>query len=178
MSIVGNIKLLKCLKNITFGELYLSTKQGSQKYFATKKLRKKEMDKPEIAKHFESEIKILKELEHPNICKLDDYIQTQNHYYLVYEYINGGCLSDCFEKYKQKYNTQFFPEEIVQYIMRQIVDALKYIHSKGIMHRNIQLENIMINYSNAEDFKKINLLKAKIKIIDFGLAIKGFGKLF
>ena len=178
MSIVGNIKLLKCLKNITFGELYLSTKLGSQKYFVTKKLRKKEVDKPEVKKHFENEIKILKELEHPNICKLDDYIQTQNHHYLVYEYINGGSLSDCFEQYKQKYNTQFFPEEIVQYIMRQVVNAIKYIHSKGIMHRNIQLGNIMINYSNTEDLKKINLLKGTIKIIDFGLAVKGLGKTF
>ena len=92
------------------------------------------------------------------------------------ECINGGRLSDCFERYKIQYNTPFFPEQIVKYIMTQLISALKYIHSNGIMHRDIRLENIMIQYSSEKDRKDLNLLKAKIKIIDFGLAVKGFGK--
>ena len=45
-----------------------------------------------------------------------------------------------------------------------------------IMHRDIKLENIMISYNNDDDLNNLNLLKARIKIIDFGSAIKGFGR--
>ena len=54
--------------------------------------------------------------------------------------------------------------------MRQIIDALKYIHWKDIMHRDIKLDNIMANFYNDNDNDKnnLNLLRAQIKIIDFG----------
>lgn len=44
------------------------------------------------------------------------------------------------------------------------------------MHRDIKLENIMISYNNDDDLNNLNLLKARIKIIDFGSSIKGFGR--
>ena len=175
MSNINNFRLLKCLKNITYGEIYLSQGEKSDKYFITKRLRREQVDKPE-AKNYLKQIDILKQLKHPNICKLVDFKKDHKYYYLVYEFINGGCLSDCFEQYKRKYHTPFFPEEIIQYIMRQVVDAFKYIHGKNIIHRKIKLENIMVNYSNNEDLKNLNLLKAKIKIIDFSSAVQGFGR--
>ena len=172
----NNINYKMLLGKGKFGEVYLSTIAGINKYFAIKILKKEQMDKPELKKYLNNEKEILKELNHENICKLIDFIETQHHYLLVMECINGGRLSDCFERYKIQYNTPFFPEQIVKYIMTQLISALKYIHSKGIMHRDIRLENIMIQYSSEKDRKDLNLLKAKIKIIDFGLAVKGFGK--
>ena len=169
---IDDIVLLKCLGSGTFGEVYLSTKEGSREYYATKKLNRQEMDEPLKKKYLQNEIQILKELDHPNIYKLKDIKMTKHNYFLVMEYINGGCLSDCLEKYQQKFKASF-SEEIVQYLMRQIIDAFKYIHAKKIMHRDIKLENIMVNFSNENDKKNLNLLKAQVKIIDFGLAMKG-----
>jgi serine/threonine protein kinase len=83
------------------------------------------------------------------------------------EYCNGGSLSDCLMKYGKP-----FPQEIIQYFMRQIVEGLKYIHSKRIIHRDIKMDNILIKYKNKEDLLNFRLLKSEIKIIDFGLATK------
>ena len=46
-----------------------------------------------------------------------------------------------------------FTEEIVQYLMKQIVDAIRYIHSQRIIHRDLKLENIMVSFNN--DYDKI-----------------------
>ena len=70
----------------------------------------------------------------------------------------------------------FFPEDIVKYIMTQIISPFKYMHKMYIMHRDIRLENIMVAFSNDKDKEDLNILKTKIKIIDFGLATQGLGK--
>ena len=127
------------------------------------------MDEPSVKKYFDNEINILNSLNHPNIVKLEELKKTKDHYYLVMEYVNGGNLTDCLRAYQKKYGSSF-PEDIVQYLMRQIVDAVKYIHSKEIIHRDLKLDNIMVNFNNEEDKKNGNMKNSKIKIIDFGLS--------
>ena len=61
-------------------------------------------------------------------------------------------------------------EEIVQYLMKQIVSGLRYLHGKHILHRDIKLDNILVKFDSEEDRQKKNMLKAKVKIIDFGFA--------
>ena len=72
---------------------------------------------------------ILKTLNHPNIVKFEDIIATKNNYYLITEYANGGGLSDCLKKYIEEKKMPF-SEELVQYLMRQIINALHYLHEK------------------------------------------------
>jgi len=75
------------------------------------------------------------------------------------------------KQYKIRYGRPF-PENIVQHFMRQIVDALVYLHQRKIIHRDLKLENLLINYESEEDKNNFNLLKAEVKIIDFGFATK------
>ena len=96
--------------------------------------------------------------------------ETNLKMYIITEYYNGGTLEDFFYNYQQINNNKAFSEEIVQYIMRQIVEAIKYIHNKKIIHRHIGLSNIMLHYEDENDRINKNIMKAKIKIIDFGFS--------
>ena len=166
---IDELTLLKLLGKGSFGEVYLTKKEGKSNLFATKKMDRKFADQPQVSKYLKNEISILRELNHKNIVKLEDVKVTKNHYYIVMEYCNGGSLSDCLKKYQSIFGHPF-TQEIVQYIMRQIINVMKYIHSHGIIHRDLKLDNILVNFDSDYDKNNLNMLKAIIKIIDFGLS--------
>ena len=56
--------------------------------------------------------------------------------------------------------------------MKQIVNALVYIHGSNIIHRDLKSENIMINFKSEEDKQNLNLMNSIIKIIDFGFSVE------
>ena len=167
--LVEDLTLSKCLGKGSFGEVYLTSKQGSKLKYATKRIDKKFAANPRAKKYLDNEINILKEIDHPNIIKLYEVKETTQYYYLVMDFCNGGGLSDCLEEYKKK-NRKPFPEEVVQYLMKQIIGAMNYLHGRHILHRDIKLDNILVNFDNEDDRKKKNMLKAKVKLIDFGFA--------
>ena len=166
MKQVEDFILEKSLGFSSFGEAYLATKNGSPEKYAVKCYDREETDKSGIKHYLGNEMIFLEKINHPNIIKLHEIKKTKKHYYFFYEYCNGGKLSDALENYKIKYGKPF-PEEIIQYFMKQIIDAFYYLHEKKIIHRCINLDNILLNYENEEDLKNLNLIKAKIKIIDF-----------
>lgn len=153
----------------SFGKVYLTTKLGCDKFLATKIIKKSVADSPKVSKYFHNEINILKEINHKNIMKFIELRETKEDYYLISEYCNGGNLHSCLKEYIKTYSKPF-NEEIVQFLMKQIIDALKYLHNNNIMHRDLKLENILLNYDNEYDLTISNIFGAQIKIIDFGFA--------
>ena len=75
------------------------------------------------------------------------------------------------EKYQQNYDKSF-SQEIIQHIMKQIVEAVKYLHNDNIVHNNIKLNSIFVNFETEEDKNKLNMLKSKVKLGRFKLAEK------
>ena len=135
-------------------EFYLSTKKGENKYLLAKRISKQLAEAHILKlKNINYEINILQCFDHPNIVKIKDIKKAINHYNIFLEYINGGSLSKCLKKYMEKYGHEL-SEEIIQYLMRQIIDALICIHNKNIIHKNLSLHNIMINFDS--DYDKLN----------------------
>ena len=167
--IIGEYTLLKCIGKGVFGEVYLTSKNGTNQLFATKIVSKQKVGTQEAKKYFFDEISILRTINHKNIVKLEAIRQTGDNYYIITDYYNGEGLRECLKKYIMICGKPF-PEEIIQHFTRQIVDALKYLHSRKIIHRDLKLENLLINFESEEDKRNLNLLKAEIKIIDFGFA--------
>ena len=167
---IEDIVLIKSIGKGAFGEVFLTSKKGTKKQFATKKVQKSVALDEKVKKYFNNEIYILKNVNHPNIIKLHEIKQTLNNFYLVFEYCNGGCLNNCLEKYMKNNGNKPFTEEIVQHIMKQVVSGIQYLHNNKILHRDLKLDNILLNFDNEKDKNNFNLLKSKVKIIDFGFA--------
>ena len=166
--IVDNYIIGKLLREEYYGKVHISKKKGDDKnLYATRILEREKIEKDkDLYNYLNNEINILQSLKHPNIVKLEDIKKTKTHFYLTMEYCNGADLPKALEKYKERYGKPF-SEEIVQHLMTQLISAIKYIHEKGIIHKNINLENIMLNFENEKDIKDLNLMKANVKIIDF-----------
>ena len=162
---INDYKLYKLIGKGIFGEVYLTSNTNNSVIYATKRIEiSKDKNQYKItSKYLLNEIEIMKELDHPNLIKMHNLYRTNNHFYFIMDYCNGGSLSSILNEYKLHFGKPF-SQEIIQHFMIQIVDGLKYIHSKNIIHRDIKLDNILLNFDNIEDKKNLNLLSAKIKI--------------
>jgi len=172
MKKVADYTFEKSIGKGAFSTVHLTTKKDDTKKYATKIYERLVIDNDNNSKIcLKNEISYLKFLNHPNIIKFQDLKKSKDHYFLIEEYCNGGTLLEALERYMKKYGKPF-SEEIVQHLMRQIISAFKYMHANQIMHRDIKLENILVNFESEKDKNDLNMMKATVKIIDFGFACK------
>ena len=167
--IFEDLTFIKIIGKGSFGQVYLTSRKGHSEFYATKIIKKIIADSAKVKKYFHNEINILKEIQHKNIMRLIEIKQNSENYYLICELCNGGSLRQCVNKYLKMYN-KTFSEEIIQYLMKQIIEALKYLHGKHIMHRDLKLDNILVNFKDENDKSVLNMYGAEVKIIDFGFA--------
>ena len=154
--------LFKYIENISsgsFGTVVRALQIKTGKEIAMKIINKssKKIDTSKI----KEEVNILKELNHPNILKYYDYIETNTKLYIIMEDLKGGTL----RKWLKENIKNNIKEEKISVIIKNILSAVSYLHSKNICHRDLKLENIM--------FKDLSDLNT-IKLIDFGLSVKNF----
>ena len=152
---VDDYLLIKRIGKGNFGEVFLTQKQGYPQYYATKKMERRKCEVPPLLNRLINEIRILTSVKHPNIVKYIDLKKTKNHWYLITEFISGGSLTDILHKYMALYQRPF-PEDIVQHIMRQIVSAVQYLHFNRIIHRDLKLDNILVNFASDYDKQTLN----------------------
>ena len=151
------------IKEIDFGERFLASKKECKDYFAIDRI-KKDNQHP-ILEETKNAIPKILGLNHSNITKMIDFKEDSDYYYYIYEYCNGGSLYD-YLTYLQK-DKKIISEEEGQYIMKQLIEAIKCLHNEGIVHRDIKPANIFLNYDSGEDILKKNIFKAKIKLTGF-----------
>ena len=107
-----------------------------------------------------NEIELLKVIDHPNVVQLVDYFEDPFSIYLVLEHLQGYNLM------KFIADKQTMSQPVCKRIMRDIFTGLSYLHEIGIVHRDIKLDNIMMNVPTLET----SIEYAIPKLIDFGLA--------
>ena len=132
--------------------VYLAIDGKKNVLTAIKSIPKNKMDK-DAEKNFRRELQNLHNLKHPNIIQILDYLNNKNTNYIILEYCNGGNLGEYVKKYINK-NKAPLNEFFIQKLLRQIAPALEYMHSKNIIHRDIKLENILLNFNNYPNIPK------------------------
>lgn len=113
--------------------------------------------------NFLREVRLLATLDHPCIAKVYSYFEEHQTAYYVVEYINGISLAKLAAQYAENGGT--IPQSALFGLMVRLLDALDYLHSRNILHRDIKPDNILINRSGLP------------VIIDFGAARESYGDL-
>ena len=135
-----------------FSVVRLCQNRGTGEYLACKIVEKKRLNTKHLQTRFEIEIRINQQLHHPGIVQMLDLYGDETSYYMFQEFCPH---KDLFQYIVDRGRLK---EEESKPIFRQILEAIKYIHSMGVSHRDMKPENVLIGPDG------------KIKISDFGLS--------
>ncbi|KAG7330220.1 hypothetical protein KOW79_006442 [Hemibagrus wyckioides] len=148
---IGNYRLLKTIGKGNFAKVKLAKHILTEKEVAVKIIDKTQLNSSSLQKLFR-EVRIMKLLNHPNIVKLFEVIETEKTLYLVMEYASGGEVFDYLVAHGR------MKEKEARAKFRQIVSAVQYCHQKCIVHRDLKAENLLLDAD------------MNIKIADFGFS--------
>ncbi|XP_015676138.1 MAP/microtubule affinity-regulating kinase 4 [Protobothrops mucrosquamatus] len=148
---IGNYRLLKTIGKGNFAKVKLARHILTGREVAIKIIDKTQLNPTSLQKLFR-EVRIMKGLNHPNIVKLFEVIETEKTLYLVMEYASAGEVFDYLVSHGR------MKEKEARAKFRQIVSAVHYCHQKNIVHRDLKAENLLLDAD------------ANIKIADFGFS--------
>ncbi|EME82821.1 uncharacterized protein MYCFIDRAFT_136436, partial [Pseudocercospora fijiensis CIRAD86] len=136
-----------------FGKVKMGWKKDSTVQVAIKLIRKESLagNTTRLPKIYR-EISILRELQHPNIVRLHEFVETERHMGIILEYASGGELFDYI------LNHRYLKDPAARRLFAQLVSGVGYLHKKGIVHRDLKLENLLLDRNK------------HIIITDFGFA--------
>ena len=133
--------------------VYRGVDEKTGNAIAVKVLKEEFLDNEELVRRFKNESKAISILSHPNIVKVYDVSVTDRLQYIVMEYVDGITLK---EYLKQRGGALTWKETV--HFATQVLGALQHAHAKGIIHRDVKPQNIML------------LADGSIKMMDFGIA--------
>ncbi|CAD8187458.1 unnamed protein product [Paramecium octaurelia] len=152
---IGNFKLESILGQGSYATVRLCVEKNSKVKYAIKIYDKSKINDNQKMNNIKREISILKRIKHNNIIKLIYAIEDKKSINLVMEYISNQSLA-VYVKSKSK---RLLSIQEGLYIFQQLANAISYLHSKNIAHRDIKMENILLLTDNY------------VKLIDFGFSI-------
>ena len=148
-----NYKIIKKIASGGMGDLYLAEHTVLETKVAIKSLHPNLVNDEDFRKRFRTEAKTQWKLSHPNIVKLTDFQERKDGLFLIMEYVEGKQLNDYIRDV-----TGPMPDEKLFPLFKEILSAINFAHSKGLIHRDIKPSNILIT------------AEGNAKVIDFGIA--------
>ncbi|XP_068156686.1 RAC serine/threonine-protein kinase-like [Drosophila tropicalis] len=146
-----NFEFLKVLGKGAFGKVILCREKSTAKLYAIKILKKEVIIQKDEVAHTLTESRVLKSTNHPFLISLKYSFQTNDRLCFVMQYVNGG------ELFWHLSHERIFTEERTRFYGAEIISALGYLHSQGIIYRDLKLENLLLDKDG------------HIKVADFGL---------
>ena len=151
--LIGNYSVIRQLGKGTQGKVMLAQHVTTGDVVAIKIFKKVWFQKnPELLVKVQREIALMRLLSHPHLLKLIEVFESQNHLYVILEYAKGG------ELFNYLLRQRPLDPMVAMKFFRQIIYGVEYLHYHAICHRDLKLENILL-----DEFDDI-------KIADFGFA--------
>jgi eukaryotic-like serine/threonine-protein kinase len=147
---ISHYRVLQPLGSGGMGEVYAGVDETLRRRVALKSIRAEHRLSPESKARFLREARILSQLDHPNICRVYDYIEGDDSDWLVLELIEGKSLQTAL--------AAGIPSDSRLRIAQQIADVLVATHAAGVVHRDLKPGNVMLTRHD------------EVKVLDFGLA--------
>jgi len=138
-----------------FGRVLLVKKKDSGQIYAMKVLKKRFIVAQNQVTHTTTERNVMVKLEHPFLTKLHFAFQDEKNLYFVMDFINGGELFHHLRREKK------FSEERTKFYAAEIISAITYLHTRGIVYRDLKPENVLLGR------------EGHVVVTDFGLAKEG-----
>ncbi|KAF1897535.1 hypothetical protein Lal_00036977 [Lupinus albus] len=149
----GKYKIHKLLGIGASAKVYHATNIDTGKSVAIKVVNKHKAMKSGFNTNIEREISIMHKLHHhPNIVKIFEVLATKTKIYIVMEFVSGG------EIFQEVSTKGHLSEDLSRKYFRQLISAVKYCHSNGVFHRDLKLDNLLIDENK------------DLKVSDFGLS--------
>ena len=149
----GQYMLGQTLGEGEFGKVKLGWKKDGTIQVAIKLIRREVLgSNPTRLPKIYREISILRDLAHPNIVRLHEMVETDRHIGIIMEYASGGELFD------HILNNRYLKDNSARRLFAQLISGVGYLHKKGIVHRDLKLENLLLDRNR------------NIIITDFGFA--------
>ena len=179
---INNYRLTRLIGKGATAKVYEAVNEKNKNVVAVKEIEASRLNEPRIMENFKRELRLLSKFKNKNIIKIIDLQKTKHNIYLILEYCNGGNLFE-YKIWYEKNKKCELNELLIQKILRQLIVGLEYMHKNNSIHRDIKLENILLNFTEFpnkvenEDFPKkvlysqVSLNDAfEIKIADLGYA--------
>jgi len=145
-------KFVELIGKGAFGKVTLGIHKLTGRYVAIKAIDKSYMQDAFSKQKVMQEVYILKKIHHSNIIRLFEVFESAKHFLLVMEYAGGGDLLQFVKKHKK------LDEHTTQHYFKQIVHGLAHCHCRSVLHRDIKLDNVLMDTEGG------------IKICDFGVS--------
>ncbi|XP_045913492.1 NUAK family SNF1-like kinase 1 [Micropterus dolomieu] len=145
-------EVMETLGKGTYGKVKKAVERASLKTVAIKSIRKERITDDLDRIHIQREIEITSSLRHPNIIRFHEVFESRDKIVIVMEYASRGELYDYIHERRR------LPETEARGLFRQITSAVHYCHKNGVVHRDLKLENILLD-------RDLN-----VKLADFGLS--------
>ncbi|KAJ8650798.1 hypothetical protein MRB53_003821 [Persea americana] len=144
-------ELGKLLGQGAFAKVFYAKNLKTNQGCAIKVINKDKVLKVGVINQIKREIQVMRLVRHPNVVQLYEVMASRTKMYFVMEYVNGGDLFDQVNKGKLK-------ECVVRKCFQQLISAVDFCHSRGVFHRDLKLENLLLDEHG------------NLKVSDFGLS--------